>query len=93
VPPFPEHADEPWYGATHRADADRDAHHARAQHLVDLSESTYEWARNQWLVPINFTAAQLLKIAGQLLQVDIGARYTNSIAAPAPRLDGTRISP
>jgi len=43
-------------------------------------------------VPINFTMAQLLKIAGQLLQVDIGARYTHPVAAPAHRPDGARVS-
>jgi len=80
------------YGATHREDADPDAHHVRVQHFVDLSEPTCEWQRNQWLVPINFTVAQLLKIAGQLLQVDIGARYTHPVAAPAHRPDGARVS-
>ncbi len=39
------------------------------------TESTYDWAAGRWTVPLNPTASQLLKIAGQPLQLTLGTRY------------------
>jgi hypothetical protein len=39
------------------------------------SESTYDWKSEKWLVPVNFTATQMLKIGGQPLTLTAGARY------------------
>lgn len=39
------------------------------------SETSYDWKGEQWLVPINLMAAQLLAPGGQPMQVLVGARY------------------
>jgi hypothetical protein len=39
------------------------------------TESTYDWENEQWSVPLNLTAAQLLKAGDQLFQVGGGVRY------------------
>jgi hypothetical protein len=39
------------------------------------SESTYDWENDQWTVPFNFMAAQLLKIGKHPVQFQLGARY------------------
>ncbi|MFZ6751686.1 transporter [Undibacterium sp. Ren11W] len=39
------------------------------------TESTYDWKSEKWLVPLNFTATQMLKIGGQPLTLTAGARY------------------
>jgi hypothetical protein len=39
------------------------------------TESTYDWKTRQWVVPITFNVAQLLKLGDQLLQVGAGVRY------------------
>mgnify|MGYP001814989813 FL=1 len=39
------------------------------------TESTYDWENEQWSVPINLTAAQLLKAGDQLFQIGGGIRY------------------
>jgi hypothetical protein len=39
------------------------------------TESTYDWSRHQWTVPLNLTVAQLLKIGKQPVQFQIGGRY------------------
>jgi hypothetical protein len=38
------------------------------------TESTYDWQRNQCIVPINSPVAQLLKIDVQVVQLGVGAR-------------------
>jgi hypothetical protein len=38
-------------------------------------ESTYDWQREQWNVPVNFVVSQLTKIGGQPIQFFGGARY------------------
>lgn len=40
------------------------------------TESTYDWERNQWTVPINFMVSQIFKIGGQPMSVQLGGRYT-----------------
>jgi hypothetical protein len=39
------------------------------------SESTYDWERDKWSVPFNLMVSQVLKIGGQALQLQAGARY------------------
>lgn len=39
------------------------------------TESTYDWETEQWSVPLNLQASQLLKLGGQLVQVGGGVRY------------------
>jgi hypothetical protein len=39
------------------------------------SESTYDWQREQWNIPLNFIVSQLLKIGDQPLQLSGGVRY------------------
>jgi hypothetical protein len=56
------------------------------------TESTYDWQRNQWTVPINFNAAQLLRVGGQILQVGAGARYWADGPAGAPTGWGMRFT-
>jgi hypothetical protein len=43
---------------------------------VELNtESTYDWKNKQWTVPINVSVSQLLKLAGQPIQLSVGGRY------------------
>jgi hypothetical protein len=39
------------------------------------SESTYDWERGQWLVPLNAMVSQLVAIGDQPVQFSLGARY------------------
>ncbi|QYZ65222.1 MAG: transporter [Gammaproteobacteria bacterium (ex Lamellibrachia satsuma)] len=39
------------------------------------TESTYDWESEEWSVPVNLIAAQVLKLGDQLLQVRAGLRY------------------
>ena len=39
------------------------------------SETTYNWEKEQWGVPVNASVSQLLKVGSQILQVGLGARY------------------
>ncbi|MFR0693574.1 hypothetical protein ACLUTX_29560 [Enterobacterales bacterium AE_CKDN230030158-1A_HGKHYDSX7] len=39
------------------------------------SESTYNWQSHEWLVPVNLTVTQLLRLGGQPLTVQAGPRY------------------
>ena len=39
------------------------------------TESTYDWETEQWSVPLNLQASQLLKLGGQHVQVGGGVRY------------------
>jgi hypothetical protein len=38
------------------------------------TESTYDWENSKWTVPLNAKVAQLFKLAGQPMQVDIGPK-------------------
>lgn len=38
------------------------------------TESTYDWERSEWTVPVNLTVSQLLKIGGQPIQLQAGGR-------------------
>jgi hypothetical protein len=39
------------------------------------TESTYDWEKSQWTVPINVGVAQLLKLGPQPIQLQLGYRY------------------
>jgi hypothetical protein len=39
------------------------------------SESTYDWEGEEWSVPVNLVATQLLKVGNQRVQVGAGVRY------------------
>src|SRR5262245_20825857 len=39
------------------------------------TESTYDWEKKQWTVPINVTVAQLLKLGKLPIQFTLGGRY------------------
>ena len=39
------------------------------------SESTYDWERGQWTVPINLLVSQLLKVGRMPVQLSLGGRY------------------
>ncbi len=39
------------------------------------TETTYDWERSQWIIPMNFIASQLLKVGGAPVQFTFGTRY------------------
>jgi hypothetical protein len=39
------------------------------------TESTYNWKASQWLVPVNLTLTQILKLGKQPLSLQVGVRY------------------
>ena len=39
------------------------------------TETTYDWEREQWSVPVNLVAAKVTKIGNQLVSVGGGLRY------------------
>ncbi len=39
------------------------------------TESTYDWESRDWAIPINLTAAQLLRFGSQMVQIGGGVRY------------------
>ncbi|HSA09115.1 MAG TPA: transporter [Candidatus Paceibacterota bacterium] len=48
------------------------------------TESNYDWRQSQWLVPINVTVQQLLKVGKQPIALQIGARYYAEGPSGAP---------
>jgi len=48
------------------------------------AESTYEWNESQWLVPVNLTVAQLVRIGSVPVQFQVGARYYAEGPSGAP---------
>lgn len=47
----------------------------RATSFTLNTESTYDWVRNEWSVPINATVGQIVKIHRLPVQFTLGARY------------------
>jgi hypothetical protein len=39
------------------------------------TETTYDWKKDQWIVPVNFVVSQLFTIGDQPVQAFVGARY------------------
>ena len=54
-------------------------------------ESTYDWENSQWIVPINFTVNQLLKIGKLPLQIGGGIRYWAESPEGGPEDWGARV--
>jgi hypothetical protein len=48
------------------------------------TESTYDWERDQWAVPINASVQQLLKLGKQPVAFKLGARYFAEGPSGAP---------
>jgi hypothetical protein len=48
--------------------------------LTINSESTYDWTRSDWTVPINLTATQILKIGS--LPISVGVGYREYVETP-----------
>ena len=48
------------------------------------AESTYDWNESQWLVPVNLTVAQLVRIGSVPVQFQVGARYYAEGPSGAP---------
>jgi hypothetical protein len=56
------------------------------------TESTYDWDRKQWAVPINLIASRVTKIGGQLVSVGGGLRYWVDGPDGAPHGWGLRLT-
>ena len=54
-------------------------------------ESTYDWESEEWLVPVNATVNQMLKIGSQIIQVGGGLRYWADSPEGAPQDLGFRL--
>jgi hypothetical protein len=39
------------------------------------TESTYDWSRSQWTVPLNASVSQLVKVGKQPIQLSLGVKY------------------
>jgi hypothetical protein len=39
------------------------------------TESSYDWEHEQWIVPINASVQQLLKVGKQPIALQVGGRY------------------
>jgi hypothetical protein len=48
------------------------------------TESSYDWEREQWSVPLNLTVQQLLKVGKQPISLQLGARYYADGPSEAP---------
>jgi hypothetical protein len=55
------------------------------------TESTYDWETRDWAIPINMTAAQLLRIGGQMVQIGGGIRYWVTAPDGGPEGWGLRL--
>jgi len=55
------------------------------------TESTYDWKKKQWSVPLNLTATQVVKVGGQLLSVGGGVRYWATGPESGPHGWGLRL--
>jgi len=56
------------------------------------TESTYDWNKRDWAVPLNFSVKQLVKIGEQRLQLEAGARYWASAPDSAAHGWGARVT-
>jgi hypothetical protein len=48
------------------------------------TESSYDWEREQWTVPINATVQQMLKVGKQPIALQLGGRYYAEGPSGAP---------
>jgi hypothetical protein len=56
------------------------------------TESAYDWEREQWTVPVNFTMSQIIKIGGKPVSVTGGARYWVESPEGGPDGWGARVA-
>ncbi len=56
------------------------------------TESTYNWATEDWSVPINFTVAKLVKVNEQPIQFTAGVRYWAESPSSGPDGFGARLA-
>jgi len=57
---------------------------ARAMSFTLNTETSYDWKRKNWIVPINLTVAQLTKMGKQRVQIGLGGRYYAEKPAGGP---------
>ncbi|WP_246209686.1 hypothetical protein [Pikeienuella piscinae] len=55
-------------------------------------ESTYDWKRDDWAVPVNFQVNQLFDVSGQKMQFGGGVRYWLDSAKGGPDGFGGRVN-
>lgn len=55
-------------------------------------ESTYDWKRDDWAVPVNFQVNQLFDVSGQKMQLGGGVRYWLDSAKGGPDGFGARVN-
>ncbi len=55
------------------------------------TESSYDWERHRWSVPINGTVSKLLKIGGQPVSIGAGVRYWAASPDSGPHGWGARM--
>ncbi|MGL4528563.1 MAG: transporter [Aestuariivirga sp.] len=56
------------------------------------TEATYNWETEQWSVPINLTAAQIIKLGGNPVQLTAGVRYWADSPEEGPDGWGARLA-
>jgi hypothetical protein len=64
---------------------------AQTTYAVNL-ESTYNWDTKDWSIPLNVTAAQLLRIGDQMVQIGGGVRYWLQSPDSGPEGWGIRLN-
>jgi hypothetical protein len=55
------------------------------------TESTYDWESEQWAVPVNFTAAKVMKFGNQIVSAGGGVRYWAESTDGGPEGLGVRL--
>jgi len=55
------------------------------------TESTYDWERKQWTVPVNFTITKVVKVGSQIMSVGGGVTYWAEAPENGPEGLGIRI--
>ncbi|MBI1285646.1 MAG: transporter [Thiobacillus sp.] len=56
------------------------------------SETTYDWDREEWAVPVNFSVSRVTRVGTQLLSVGGGVRYWVNDTANGPEGFGFRLN-
>ena len=54
-------------------------------------EATYDWEAEQWLVPVNVIASQMVKLGPQIMQFSVGGRYWAESPRGGPEDWGLRL--
>jgi hypothetical protein len=56
------------------------------------TESTYDWEREEWSVPLGFFVSKVTRIVGQTVSLQAGPRYYAESADNGPEGWGFRIN-